>query len=186
MCFHAPVDQRSAQIPVPPPCRVRRRDASDLAACVRVLADVHSSNGYPVNWPDRPDDWLTQPGQLAAWVAEVNGRVVGHVGLSRSGAGDLAAVLCSRQEGVPLDGIAVVSRLFVSPTARGCGIGAMLLATAVGDARERTLRPVLDVLASDTSAVALYERLGWRRLGTIDQEWGPAQTVCVRCYSAPT
>jgi GNAT superfamily N-acetyltransferase len=150
-----------------------------------VLAEVHGSDGYPANWPRHPAEWLTRPAQLAAWVAELNGRVVGHVSLSRSGSDDMAAVLWDRRNDVPLRDIAVVSRLFVSPAARGRGVGALLLAAAVQDAQERAVQPVLDVLSSDTSAVALYERLGWSLLGTADQRWGPSQTVSVHCYAAP-
>ncbi|GGV81306.1 hypothetical protein GCM10010294_54680 [Streptomyces griseoloalbus] len=32
--------------------RVRRRTDRDLGDCVRVLAEVHEHDGYPVNWPD--------------------------------------------------------------------------------------------------------------------------------------
>jgi hypothetical protein len=33
-------------------------------------------------------------------------------------------------------------------------------------------------------AVALYERLGGALLDTVEQRWGPEQTVTVRCYAA--
>ncbi|MES9504935.1 GNAT family N-acetyltransferase [Streptomyces sp. NPDC000609] len=168
-----------------PVCRIRRRDASDLDECVEVLAEVHAGDGYPANWPDRPGAWLTQPAPYASWVAERNGHVVGHIGLSRSGAGDAAPAVWSRRTGAPAEDTAVISRLFVSPSARGHGIGALLMARAVQDARERALHPVLDVLASDTSAAALYERLGWSLLATVDQQWSPTQTVTVHCYAAP-
>ncbi|WP_406401767.1 GNAT family N-acetyltransferase [Streptomyces uncialis] len=150
-----------------------------------MLAEVHDGDGYPVNWPDRPSEWLMQPFLLAAWVAELDGRVVGHIGLCRSGAGDVAPTLWSHREGVPVEHTAVISRLFVSPAARGRGIGAQLMARAVQDAQERALHPVLDVLASDTSAAVLYERLDWSLLGTVDQQWSPTQTVTVNCYAAP-
>lgn len=168
-----------------PVCRVRRRDAADLDECVEVLAEVHARDGYPTNWPDRPGEWLTQPSLYASWVAERNGHVVGHIGLSRSGAADAAPAAWSRRTGASAEDTAVISRLFVSPSARGHGIGALLMARAVRDARERALHPVLDVLASDTSAAALYERLGWSLLATADQQWSPTQTVTVHCYAAP-
>jgi GNAT superfamily N-acetyltransferase len=164
--------------------RVRRRTDADLDACVTALAEVHARDGYPVNWPDRPARWLAPSAQLAAWVAELDGRVVGHAGLSRSEAGDAAAALWSRREGVRADEAAVVGRLFVAPSARGHGLGALLMAQAVTEARERGLHPVLDVVESDAAAVALYERLGWELLDTVEQWWGPGQTVTVRCYAA--
>ncbi|MFE3991725.1 GNAT family N-acetyltransferase [Streptomyces goshikiensis] len=163
---------------------VRRRSTLDLKECVHVLAEVHERDGYPVNWPDSPVGWLTQPSLLAAWVAELDGRIVGHVGLSRNGAGDAAPALWSAREGVNIEGTVVVSRLFVAPAARGHGIGALLMAEVVREAHARDLHPVLDVVASDTSAAALYERLGWDLLATVEQRWSPDQTVAVRCYAA--
>lgn len=85
----------------------------------------------------------------------------------------------------PVEETAVVSRLFVSPTARGHGIGTLLMARAVQEAKARAAHPVLDVLVSDTSAVALYERLGWSLLATVEQQWGPDRTAIVHCYAAP-
>ncbi|MFF4266099.1 GNAT family N-acetyltransferase [Streptomyces virginiae] len=164
--------------------QVRRRTDADLGACVRALAEVHERDGYPVNWPVHPADWLSQPALLAAWVAELDGRIVGHIGLSRGEADDAAPALWSGREGVSSAAAAVVGRLFVAPAARGHGIGALLMERAVREARERARHPVLDVVASDTSAVALYERLGWERLATVEQRWSPEHTVTVHCYAA--
>ncbi|MFF1481666.1 GNAT family N-acetyltransferase [Streptomyces sp. NPDC058301] len=151
---------------------------------MRVLADVHQSDGYPVNWPDRPDEWLSSASLLGAWVAELGGRLVGHVSLSGSGEGDLAPDLWSERNGTSRELTAVVSRLFVAPQARGHGIGALLVGQAVEEARRRGLHPVLDVVASDTAAAALYEQLGWERMATVEQRWSPSQLVAIHCYAA--
>ncbi|MFE6720978.1 GNAT family N-acetyltransferase [Streptomyces albidoflavus] len=151
---------------------------------MRILAEVHQRDGYPVNWPDRPDGWLSGASLLGAWVAELDGRLVGNVSLSRSGEGDLAPSLWSERSGRSKDLTAVVSRLFVAPKARGQGVGALLIGQAVGEARRRLLHPVLDVVASDTAAAALYERLGWERMATVQQRWGPSQSVAIPCYAA--
>ncbi|MEU3374787.1 GNAT family N-acetyltransferase [Streptomyces sp. NPDC006711] len=164
--------------------RARQRKDRDLGDCVRVLAEVHEQDGYPVNWPDLPEAWLTPPLLIASWVAELNGRVAGHIGLSRSDAGDAAPGLWSVRAGVGTDATAVVNRLFVAPWARGHGIGALLMARAATEAQDRGLHPVLDVVASDTAAAALYDRLGWQLLATVEQRWSPEQTVTVRCYAA--
>lgn len=186
LCFHDAVNGKSAPAADGPViCHVRRRSESDLGECALLLADVHKADGYPVNWPDHPVDWLSQPSLLAAWVAEADGRILGHIGLSRSESGDAAPELWSRREGLSGEVTAVVSRLFVAPTARGQGLGALLMAQAVRAARERDLHPVLDVVASDIAAAALYERLGWSLLATVDQQWSPTGTVTVRCYAAP-
>jgi GNAT superfamily N-acetyltransferase len=164
---------------------VRYRTDRDLGNCARVLAEVHERDGYPVNWPDRPTEWLTPPSLVAAWVVELDGRIAGHVGLSRSGADDAAPGLWSGLTGAGVDETAVISRLFVAPSARGREFGALLMGRAVAEARRRGLHPVLDVVASDTAAAALYERLGWRLLDTVEQRWSADQKVTVRCYAAP-
>ncbi|MFE5492107.1 GNAT family N-acetyltransferase [Streptomyces virginiae] len=164
---------------------IRHRTDRDLGPCVRVLAEVHAHDGYPVNWPDTPDTWLTPAALLGAWVAELHGTTAGHIVLSRSAAGDAAPGLWSARAGLSTDATAVINRLFVAPSARGHRIGAALMARATAQARSRGLHPVLDVVASDTAAAALYERLGWQRLGTVDQRWSPTRTVAVHCYAAP-
>lgn len=90
----------------------------------------------------------------------------------------------SERSGTSEDLTAVVSRLFVAPQARGHGIGALLIRQAVEEARRRGLHPVLDVVVSDTAAAALYERLGWELMATVEQRWSPSQLVAIHCYAA--
>ncbi|MFE1171124.1 GNAT family N-acetyltransferase [Streptomyces sp. NPDC058773] len=141
---------------------IRRRQDRDLDACVAVLADVHTHSGYPHHWPDEPVRWLTPDGLTAAWVAEKDGAVAGHV------------ALCGAE----------VSRLYVAPAARGAGVGGRLLRAVEAEAAARGLRPVLVVKSTDTAARALYERLGWLRRGTERQDWGTGETVTVHHYEA--
>jgi ribosomal protein S18 acetylase RimI-like enzyme len=68
---------------------------------------------------------------------------------------------------VDRDRIGVVSRLMVSPSVRHRGVGRLLLDTAASEAVRRGLTPALDVVTSYIAAVALYERAGWHRIGTI-------------------
>ncbi|MEU6340964.1 GNAT family N-acetyltransferase [Streptomyces sp. NPDC046977] len=165
---------------------VRPRTDDDVDECVRVLARVHRSDGYPVDWPDRPGDWVARATGLGAWVAVLDGRLAGHVGLSRPAEGDEAPGLWGDRNGTGREGTAVVSRLFVDPGARGYGLGALLLGRAEREARRLGLHPVLDVVATDTAAVALYERLGWELLSEQEQRWGQGRTVPIRCYAAGT
>lgn len=150
-----------------------------------MLAAVHEADGYPVNWPEQAGDWLEGDGPLGAWVAELDGRVVGHVGLARPGAGDVAPGLWGERAGRGAECAAVVNRLFVAPDARGHGIGALLMRRVAREARARGRHPVLDVVSSDKSAATLYERLGWQLLSVVEQEWQPGQRVALRCYAAP-
>jgi hypothetical protein len=47
---------------VRPSVGVRARSGADLAACVRGLADVHRTDGYPLNRPADPPSWLSPDG----------------------------------------------------------------------------------------------------------------------------
>ncbi len=99
---------------------VRPRSDEDLPACVCVLEEVHASGEYPMWWPTDPAQWLSPSGCAAAWVAEdpAAGSIVGHVCVVRGVDDPVVASLT----GVTSDGLASVSRLFVSPAARGRGV----------------------------------------------------------------
>ena len=152
---------------------IRARRPDDLDASVGVMAEVHATDGYPLYWPADARSWLTPDRLLAAWVAEDEGTVVGHVTLC-SAVGDAAAPLWSQASGLPPDRLAAIGRLFVAPRARGRGVGASLLAQACAEARLRRLRPALEVLDHDRGAIALYERLGWCRVASATAEWARA------------
>lgn len=164
---------------------LRPRGAEDLDACVAALAQTHHADGYPMNWPADPAAWLCSGESLGAWVAELDGRVAGHLRLSRSTPDDQAPGLWSARTGAPRENCAVVSRLFVAPAARGHGLGALLLEHGAARARDRGLHPVLDVVAKHRAPNALYERLGWEPLGTREAWWGPSGKVTLRCWAAP-
>jgi hypothetical protein len=94
LCFHAGVNIEGSGVPDERPSRRdRQRADGDVAECVRVLAEVHACDGYPVNWPDQPGEWLSGGPLLGSWVAELEGGLVGHVSLSQGSEGDLAATL---------------------------------------------------------------------------------------------
>ncbi len=164
--------------------RVRRND--DLDACVRVLAEVHGANAYPMNWPADPEAWLTPENMLEAWVAVLEGTVAGHVALCTT-AGESGAPIWEEASGLPADRIGVVAKLFVAPSARGSGLGRELVTMVCAEAREWGLHPALDVLDTDQGAVGLYERMGWRRVASVPVEWAKAdgQRHALHYYLAP-
>jgi Ser/Thr protein kinase RdoA (MazF antagonist)/GNAT superfamily N-acetyltransferase len=137
--------------------RIRDRRPSDLADCVSALRAVHETDGYPMNWPEDPIAWLSPADGLQAWVAVTDdGGVAGHVMLQSTSTASVSAV----------------ARLFVAPRARGCGLGARLLDHVRQWAAERGIDLVLEVTAGErSSAIALYERTGWRRTGTEQASW---------------
>jgi GNAT superfamily N-acetyltransferase len=110
-------------------------------------------------------------------VADRDGWLVGHVGLCLPGPDDPVAALAAEPA-------AIVRRLFVARDARGQGLGERLVRAARREAGRHGLRPMLDVLVRDAAAVALYEHLGWQRIGTITHEID-GNSVPAICFAAP-
>lgn len=141
---------------------IRPRTEADLAACVEALWTTHEASGYPAVWPRDPVRWLTSSGRdVKAWVAAVDGAVVGHVALGREEDPTGTATL-------PL---LAITRLFVAPVARGRGVGGALLETAVNFVYANASRPMLTVADTGGAAIRLYERAGWRRIGERRADW---------------
>jgi GNAT superfamily N-acetyltransferase len=136
---------------------LRERSENDLEECVSVLRLVHEADGYPMVWPRDPARWLSPGSLVRGWVAVTRTEeLVGHV------------LLCATQDPDTLE----VARLFVSPRARGGGLGAALLDRAGAWAEEQGRRLELEVVADERSpAIALYAREGWRRTATVIAEW---------------
>lgn len=69
---------------------------------------------------------------------------------------------------------AVVHRLMVHPAAQGRGLAKQLMAHAESLARAQSFRALhLDCFTANPAALALYERLGYRRVGTAQMRKGP-------------
>ncbi|HEV7206085.1 MAG TPA: GNAT family N-acetyltransferase [Jatrophihabitans sp.] len=159
------------------------RADGDAAACVDALRDVQLASGYPTRWPDDPAAWLDPPDLVGAWVAEREDRIVGHIGLAagRSEPGLAAAT------GVPVELLVLVTRLFVTPAARGLGLARALLSVVTGHAAATDLTLGLDVIERSVEAIALYESLGWRHVGSARARWRTqdGRHPMVRYYLAP-
>ncbi|KNX36041.1 GNAT family N-acetyltransferase [Luteipulveratus halotolerans] len=165
---------------------IRLRRDSDLPELAQILVAVHALDGYPVEGVDNPLAWLVSDSTLSAWVAELDGKLVGHVALSDPSESEGAAKLWAEQHGNTGPGLAMLGRLFVSPAGRGRGLGARLTATATNEARRMNRRAVLDVMEKDVAARKTYERLGWIRLGEFDHAAGAGRAVPAIAYAAPT
>ena len=166
-----------------PAVLVRRRRPEDLPDCVSVIADTHRTSAYPATWPKDPGGWLSPTGLLDAWVAEVDGHIVGHSALGVAREHTLGP--WAEHTGLPLSAAGEVKRLCVASAARGRSIGSLLLATTAKAAVERGLHPVLGVLENSVSAIALYERLGWHRLASSDFQLRDGTTTVMHVYAAP-
>jgi ribosomal-protein-alanine N-acetyltransferase len=138
------------------PLLIRLRSGDDVDALLPVLAESHRIDRYPLMAEHVNAAWLTEKGD-PAWVAELDGAVVGH-----------AAVAGAPTK--PLE----LTRLVVSSAARGHGVAAALL-----DAVERHAASVgsalfLEVLEHNSAAMRLYERRGWLATSSVEVDWfGP-------------
>jgi [ribosomal protein S18]-alanine N-acetyltransferase len=127
---------------------------------VSLLGAIYLTDGYPSVWPEDPVRWIDESGFAAAWVAQAQDGIVGHVALRRSG---------------------LVTRLMVAPWARRRRIATRLLEAARSHGTELGMPVALDVVESRHAAVALYERAGWRPAALATDATGRR----VRRYLAP-
>ena len=151
---------------------VRPRSDADLDECERIVRAVHALDGYPPYMPN--DDFrglLASPDAIGAYVAADGhggrGAILGHAAL-HGRSSDAVIQLATAALGVPADGLGVVARLFVAPTARRRGVARLLVDFTAREARRQGLTPILDVATSLPAAVALYDDAGWTRLGLIE------------------
>jgi GNAT superfamily N-acetyltransferase len=150
---------------------IRPRLDADVEDCVRLARAVQEADGYPVHVAGSLRDFLVTGDCLAAWVAERDDTIVGHVALNRRGA-DAVVALAAARLGEKADHLGVVARLLVAPAARRMGLGRALLETAAGEALARGLAPILDVPPVHRAAVRLYEACGWVRAGLVTSKLG--------------
>lgn len=164
---------------------IRPRRDDDLNTLARVLVAVHERDGYPVEGVADPHAWLALSSPLGAWVAEIDGQPVAHVALTEPGPGDEAARMWCEQENVSPDDVAVLGRLFVSPTARGHRLGSRLTQTATHAAQEQGRRAVLDVMLKDVAAIAVYKALGWRSPGMTQHHHSSGEREAAQAFVGP-
>lgn len=142
---------------------IRPRNAGDMTECIEVLRAVHQRDSYPVNWPADAKGWLEE--LEAAFVAEIDGHVVGHVAARISD--DDARVV-------------TVERLFVSPSANGRGLGARLLAVAAAHGNADVA--ILAVADNGHHARRLYSERGWSLRSRTPITWGGSEASSLHWY----
>jgi GNAT superfamily N-acetyltransferase len=150
------------------PVRVRIDD--DLDACERLVCAVHNHDGYPRRLPRDLRRFIVWRSLLCAWVAEGDGAIVGHVALHAAAAPEIMA-LARRMTAQTPDQFGVVARLLVSPVAPRTGLGRRLRLSAIENACERGLKPMLEVTADLEPAIRLYEDGGWVCAGKVQVYW---------------
>jgi GNAT superfamily N-acetyltransferase len=148
---------------------IRERRSDDIPALAIVLAEQQAATHYPVRWPlpIPVEDFLVRPGEERAWVAELDGRVVGHVAV-HAPAGEM------REHYVASAGteeVAELAVLFVGSDVIGTGVGGRLHDTAVDWIVASGRQPVLDVIPVHDRAVEVYRHRGWTVIGEVQPAW---------------
>jgi GNAT superfamily N-acetyltransferase len=165
--------------------QIRPRRQSDVDPLLEMAHRVKRLDGYPPRGPIDLERFMVPPEQLAAWVAEIDAEVVGHVALHATGATD-TVFLAARHTGKAPEDLAVVARVLVSPSARRIGVGHALLETAVEGAHVRGQQPILEVAVHFDAAIGLYESSGWDRVGEVTIQFGEEPSLQRFVYVGPT
>ncbi|WP_394939573.1 GNAT family N-acetyltransferase [Psychromicrobium sp. YIM B11713] len=156
---------------------VRTIKASDRQELLAVLARCGRHSGYFAD----ADGELVPHAEASlfderfstAWVAEVSGRVVGHIAV-------MPLLLNEDVESIPLwtaatgqttDQHTLIKRLFVDPAAQGTGIAQALMAQAMEQIDSTGQIGVLDTISIAQAAMRLYQRLGWREVARTKPYW---------------
>ncbi len=141
------------------------RTEADLDELVAVARRVRDRDRYPIYEPTEGLGWfLTTPEPLAAWIARLDGTVVGHVAVQPGATRGAMRVVVGY---APDASAAYVSRLLVDPDRRGHRVGARLLDHARRWALDAGHRPYLEALdvPPGAPALALYRAEGWTEIG---------------------
>jgi GNAT superfamily N-acetyltransferase len=142
---------------------IRERRLDDVPVLARLLGEQQASSSYPVRWPlpFPVEDFLVRRTEERAWVAELDGQVVGHVSAGRLD-GELRDQFV---EAAGTEDLAEIAVLFVATDVLGTGVGGLLIDTAVAWIRASGRMPVLDVVPAHDRALAVYRRRGWEVVG---------------------
>lgn len=156
---------------------VRPRLASDREALLTALASCARHTGYFAaedgSLVPHAEASLFDDRYDAAWVAETDGRVVGHIAV-------MPLPLGEDQESIPLwtaatgkaaEAHTLIKRLFVDPTAQRGGVAKVLMAAAMDHIETNRQIGVLDTVSIAKAAMNLYQGLGWREVARAKPSW---------------
>lgn len=165
---------------------IRSRRDDDLPALIDILQRQQPETEYPFHWPPSMpvEQFIRRDGEMAAWVAEVDGAVAGHVALQRVQDDELGR-MWSDAHGVPVEMLRCISVLFADRRLAGRGIGSALLRTATEEALRDGGAPVLDVVPHHLEPLNLYRRRGWLEVGRYRTEWLPEDVEPVHVMIYP-
>ena len=140
------------------------RTADDLAATAALFAGYAASLPVDLAYQDFDAELAALPGKYAP--------PLGDLLLACDDAG--APLGCVGLRPIPPDGCCEMKRLFLLPAARGLGLGRAMTQAVIETARQLGYRELrLDTLPTMTTAMRLYDQLGFERIGAYYQPTPP-------------
>lgn len=160
---------------------IRRRTEEDIDGCVSLLQHIQDTDGYPQGVVNLRE-FLTKDYIEDAWIAESNGKIIGHISTGQPSE-DLAVDLWKKRH--PGDNaVAVLSRLFIDSNYRNKGISDKLVEAAVSFNASKGMRLLLWVVVANEAAIRLYDRLGWTRFGSMTYTYEDGRTMQAICFAS--
>lgn len=184
---------------------IRPRRESDLKPLAVILCDVYAQTGYPVGLAGIEDAVQfirirNEKASVENYVV-VDDEVAGHMSIvtSLTSYPITETTVYNRPSDVPGEKMPWIIRdgnyefdclclrtFFVDPGKRGRGYGKKPMLHAISKAKSIEKRLVLDVIKKDVAAIALYEKLGWLRIGeTVYIEQGSGTRYSEWLYLSP-
>ena len=164
--------------------RIRRALPAEADTLTAIALAAKRHWGYPEAWIELWRSELTYTpdsfARLAIFCAEMDDHVVGvcSLGFDLPGSSNSA-----NPAGASDEGGAEIEGLWIMPTHMRRGIGATLMAHAVDEARRQDARYLR--IVADPYAVAFYERLGARHVGTLASRPAGRELPVLRLDLAP-
>jgi len=170
---------------------VRPRTEADFEPLEQVLISCHATHGWPLEGLPNARDFIDDPHAPVeqAWVAEVEGQIVGHIAITKAVPENPAVALWLEQG--ESDNVAVVGRLFALPDRGGKSRGVTRALVDACDAwslahrRRLIMYCVVWNAARRLMCQILAARFGWVKFGDskylgTDDIYYPAA-----CYAQP-
>lgn len=148
--------------------------SKDLHLEAAVAALLHVRQGDPTYPPPRDAEatpasfaaWLLEEDALGRWVALVDGKVAGHLAMTRAHPYLANALSSLGYTSIAENGLSEVSKFYVDPAYQGHGVGTALFRAGFEFAWAMGCQPALAVISTSMVARRFYSQKGMLEVGS--------------------